>query len=462
VRDVILVLLFAVALPLMVWRPPVGALTWALFALMNPQRLTWGFAYSLPFSQLIIGATLLGMLFSREPKKVKGGAAAIVLFLFVCYMAVTTLFALNPTYATPMLERSVKIQIGTFLALLLLYKKEHVIALMWVIAISIGFYAIKGGVYTLLTLGAGRVWGPLESFIFDNNAFALATVMSIPVWAFLYTQYSENKWARWGIPAAIVLSALSALGSQSRGALLAIAAMAVFLWAKSHRKLLTGPAIALLAVALVAFMPDVWSERMSTIREYEQDESAIGRIETWTMLYNLASARPFLGGGFEPYERWIFEIYNPGYSGTHSAHSIYFQVLGEHGFVALGLFLLFWGLVWRMCSQIVRATEGRPDDRWAYWIAQMTKVSLVAYLVGGAFLNLAYWDMPYFLFVAVAVTRWIVRQPATAPAKVPLRSVRPGRPVPPVPPVRPVRPVRTGPFARPLTAMHRKPGPKPG
>jgi hypothetical protein len=145
VRDVILVLLFAVALPLMVWRPPVGALTWALFALMNPQRLTWGFAYSLPFSQLIIGATLLGMLFSREPKKVKGGAAAIVLFLFVCYMAVTTLFALNPTYATPMLERSVKIQIGTFLALLLLYKKEHVIALMWVIAISIGFYAIKGG-----------------------------------------------------------------------------------------------------------------------------------------------------------------------------------------------------------------------------------------------------------------------------------------------------------------------------
>ena len=44
----------------------------------------------------------------------------------------------------------------------------------------------------------------------------------------------------------------------------------------------------------------------------------------------------------------------------------------------------------------------------------MTKVSLVAYLVGGAFLNLAYWDMPYFLFVAVAVTRWVVRQPKTA------------------------------------------------
>ena len=89
----------------------------------------------------------------------------------------------------------------------------------------------------------------------------------------------------------------------------------------------------------------------------------------------------------------------------HAAHSIYFQVLGEHGFVALGLFLLFWALVWRMCSQVAALTQDRPDEHWAYWLAQMIKVSLVAYLVGGAFLNLAYWDVPYYLFVAVAVTR---------------------------------------------------------
>ncbi len=411
-RDILLTLAFAIALPLMVWRPPFGALSWAWFGLMNPHRLTWGFAYSLPFAQMIMGATLLGMVFSREPKKPKGGLATAVLLVFVCYIAATTLFALVPDRAAPMMERAVKIQIGTFLALLLLYKREHVFALMWVIALSIGFYAVKGGLYTIATLGAGRVWGPVDSFIADNNAFALATVMSIPVWAFLYTQYSERRWLRWAILAAIALSALSALGSQSRGALIAIAAMTVFLWAKSSRKLITGPAIALIAVALLMFMPVDWMQRMSTISSYQQDESAIGRIETWKMLYNLASARPFAGGGFEPYERWIFEIYNPSYSGVHSAHSIYFQVLGEHGFVALGLFLLFWALVWRMCGQVARATQHIEDARWAYWVAQMTKVSLIAYLVGGAFLNLAYWDMPYFLFVAVAVTRTLVRQPA--------------------------------------------------
>jgi probable O-glycosylation ligase (exosortase A-associated) len=413
VRDVILTLLIGLALPLMIWRPRFGALAWAWFGLMNPHRLTWGFAYSLPFGQMIIGATLIGALVSREPKTFKGGLATVVLFVLLCYFAVTTMFALNPTRAIPMLERAVKVQVGTFLALLLLYKREHVIALMWVIAGSIGFYAVKGGLYTIATLGAGRVWGPVDSFISDNNAFALATVMSIPVWAFLYTQYAERKWLRWAIVAAIGLSALSALGSQSRGAFVAIAAMAAFLWFKSHRKLVTGPAILLIGIALIAFMPGEWMQRMATIQTYQQDPSAIGRIETWKMLMNLAWARPLLGGGFEPYERWIFEIYNPAYGATHSAHSIYFQVLGEHGFLALGLFLGFWALVWRMCGRIARSTRDRPDERWAYWLAQMTKVSLVAYLVGGMFLNLAYWDMPYFLFVAVAVAGWLVRQPAT-------------------------------------------------
>lgn len=423
-RDIVLLLVFAVALPLMVWRPPFGALSWALFGLMNPHRLTWGYAFTFPFSELIVGATLLGAVVSREPKTPKGGAATVVLLALVVYFAVTTLFALNPTLAGPTFERVVKVQIGTFLALLLLYKREHVIALMWVIAVSIGFYAVKGGIYTIATLGGGRVWGPMNSFIADNNAFALASVMSIPIWAFLYTQYSERKWLRWAILAAIGLSALSALGSQSRGALLAIAAMAAFLWAKSHRKLITGPVILLLALGLVAFMPESWMQRMSTIQSYEQDSSALGRIETWKMLYNLASARPLVGGGFEPYERWIFEIYNPSYPGAHAAHSIYFQILGEHGFAALGLFLLFWLLVWRMCNQIARMTEHRREERWAYWLAQMTKVSLVAYLVGGTFLNLAYWDMPYFLFVAVAVTRWLVRQPQAATERKLMRPLR--------------------------------------
>ena len=111
-------------------------------------------------------------------------------------MLFTTSFALVPDRAWPMFERAIKVQVGTLLALVLLYRKDHVLALMWVVAGSIGFYAIKGGIFTIATLGQYRVWGPEDSFIADNNAFGLATVMSIPLWAYLYTQYRERPWIR--------------------------------------------------------------------------------------------------------------------------------------------------------------------------------------------------------------------------------------------------------------------------
>lgn len=413
-RDIVFIAIICVALPIMVWRPPFGALAWVAFGIANPHRLMWGFAYTFPFAQVIAIATVLGAVFSPEPKKLKGGIATLVLFMLVCFMVITTLFALVPDKAWPMLERTVKVQIGTFLTLLILYKREHVIALMWVLACSIGFYAVKGGAFTIATLGQYRVWGPNDSFIYDNNAFALATIMSIPIWAYLYTQYRERRWLRWSIFVAIGLSAVSAIGSQSRGAVVAIVAMAAFLWLKSARKVALGFALLVLAIGLVAFMPDNWSDRVSTITNPRGEESANSRLETWSMLWNLAVDRPLTGGGFEPYQRWIFEIYNPTYNRTHAAHSIYFQMLGEHGFVGLVIFLLFWMLVWRMCSQVAAEAKAVPDQAWAFWLAQMLKVSLVAYFAGGAFLNLGNWDMPYYFFVAIAVTRYAIRQTRTA------------------------------------------------
>ena len=223
------------------------------------------------------------------------------------------------------------------------------------------------------------------------------------------------RWLKWSILGAIGFTAIAAIGSQSRGAVVAMMAMGALLWLKSRRKIALGVAMLVLAVGIVTFMPVEWWERIATITNPRGEESANSRLETWTMLWNLAVDRPFTGGGFEPYQSWIFQIYNPTYDKTHAAHSIYFQMLGEHGFIGLGLFMLFWILVWRMCSQVASKTKDNPDEQWAYWLAQMLQVSLFAYFAGGAFLNLANWDMPYYFFVAIALTRVIVLQTGSKP-----------------------------------------------
>ena len=407
-RDILIFLIVIGGIPFILRNPAVGIGFWVWISLMNPHRAAWGFAYSFPFAFVVVVATILGLIFTREPRQLKGGAATWVLLALMGWMCVTTIFALEPDRAIEMLVRVSKILFVTVLALFTLYKREHVTWLMLVIVASIGFYGVKGGVFTIATGGQYLVWGPPETFIGDNNALALAVIMTIPLLAYVYIM-STRRWVRIAILASIPLCAIAVLGSYSRGGLLAIIAMSGFLWLKAKSKVWLGLVVVVLAIGFLSFMPSEWELRMNTIGTYEQDESAQGRLATWTMLTNLALDRPFVGGGFEPYTWQVFYRYLPEYHNTHSAHSIYFQVLGEHGFVGLALFALFWLLTWRLSRRIIKHTKDNAEEKWAYWLAKMVQVSLIGYFVGGMFLNLAYWDMPYFLMIALAVTWHVVR-----------------------------------------------------
>lgn len=365
----------------------------------------------MPFAQVIAIATLIGMLFSRAPKHLPLTPVTVVLAIMVVWMNVTTVFAIDPAGSLESLVKNLKILFMIFIALYLLHSKRHVQVLIWLLALSVAFYGVKGGVFTLLWSGEFRVWGPTGSVIEENNALAIATIMTIPLLRYLH-QHATNLWVRWGLIASMLLCGLSALGSHSRGAFLAIAAMLVFLWLKSRNKIVSGVVLAILIPAAIGFMPERWEDRMRSIENYEQDGSSMGRVNAWGMAWNLARDRP-LGGGFEIYNENVFRRYAPyptdeiHYQG---AHSIYFQMLGEQGFLGLGLFLLLWFLVWRDASWIVKQARSREEFRWAADLARMIQVSLVGYAVGGAFLYLAYYDVPYYLLVALVLTRVLIEQ----------------------------------------------------
>jgi putative inorganic carbon (hco3(-)) transporter len=192
---------------------------------------------------------------------------------------------------------------------------------------------------------------------------------------------------------------------------LAIGAMFAFLWWRSRHKLLL-----LMPIALVAgssrwrYMPEAWWQRMMSIANYEADTSAMGRINAWWMAWNLALDR-FTGGGFYVFTQELFDRYSPNPAdGARAAHSIYFQVLGEHGFVGLGLFLLIWATVWRTANKLRREGSIGRYPLWAADLGSMVQVSLVGYFVGGAFLSLSYFDLPYLLAMFVVAAREIVKR----------------------------------------------------
>jgi hypothetical protein len=59
---------------------------------------------------------------------------------------------------------------------------------------------------------------------------------------------------------------------------------------------------------------------------------------------------------------------------------------------------------YRMCMRIRAKAAGRPELAWARELASMIQVSLVGFAVGGAFLGLAYFDLPYSLMAIVVLT----------------------------------------------------------
>jgi len=434
-RDAVFALILIVGTLKAFREPYIGMLMWTWVSIMNPHRESWHMN-NYPVAAIVGGVTLVGMVIGRNNRQVFVTAPGIMLLLFTLWMCVTYIFSFYMDESTFMLVRILKINFMIFIAMMLLYTRKHIIALVWVLVFSLGFYGVKGGIFTIVTGGGFRVWGPPESFIEGNNELALALIMVIPLMYFLRSLY-EQRWIRRAFLLAMLLTATAALGSQSRGALLAIVAMLGWFWLHLDSTGMSGNkqvgshkavfAVVILAagVALMLFMPDSWHERMNSIQDYQADASAQGRINAWYMTWNLACDNIF-GGGYAIYNSPTFLLYAPNPYDVHAAHSIYFQVLGEHGFIGLILFLLTLFFTWRWAGWLRTHAKSSVETEWASVLGAMVQASMVGYAVGGAFLSLAYFDLPYNLVVVVVVTRrWVEHYQAGKSFDVPPQKVVP-------------------------------------
>jgi len=426
-RDVLVLLIVFGSLPLTLARPYIGILVWSWLGYMNPHRLSYGFAHDFPFAFCVALATLAGLAISREPKRIPVTPLTVTWLAFIAWMVFTTFRAMYPELAWAEADRVMKIQLMTFATVAVMVTRERLRMLVWVIVLSLGFYGTKGGIFTILTGGEHRVWGPPESFVEGNNEIALATLMLLPLMAYLRGT-TKQAWVRGGLLIAMILCAFSVVGSQSRGAFVGGAAMTLFLWMKSRHKLWSGFALAVVIAGLLAFMPQQWYDRMHTIETYEQDQSAMQRLFSWRVAVRVAEDR-ITGGGFAMWTEQTFENYSADTKVPHDAHSIYFKVLGEHGWVGLALFLAVGFLAWRSGSSTIRIAAQHPQLRELGSLARMTQVSLAAFAAGGAFLSLSYFDLFWHMIAILLLCRVVVqRELAEAAASIvtaPVQTVLP-------------------------------------
>ena len=286
-------------------------------------------------------------------------------------------------------------------------------ALVIVIALAISFHGVLDGL-KLIASGGSHNAQPLKKFG-DNNHLALIFLMVLPFLYYLY-QFSTRKIVRMGFLAVFFLMVLAVVATHSRGALLGLFAVALWIVLKSQHKFVGAVLIALCALMVVQLAPEKWTQRMETMQAADEDASFMGRLTAWKVSSAIAVAHPWMGGGFRAVQSHpIWDRYkdSPGLLGFVetpvlarsgvAAHSIWFEVLGDQGIIGLLLFgALVLNVFWtrREIWKLVR--KNGASSAWAGSLADMVAASMLAYVVSGSLLSAAYFELPYMCMALMA------------------------------------------------------------
>ena len=420
-RDAVFILLMLGLLPLAVYRPFAGVLLWCWISFMNPHRLMFGIAVDLPWALAVFAATVIGVLMSGEFRKPRTDALTWLLLALLVCVTVTSATALGvPADVWAKHDSVMKVILGLLLTSALLTDRRRIHALVWAMVIAIGYYGVRGGIFAVVTGGNYRVWGPPQTMITDNNHLAAAMLVTLPLMNYLRLQ-SRHHVVRIGLAVVMGLTLLAVVGSYSRGALLGLCAVAGLMWWRSHAKVISAVLLSVALAGAVTFMPPQWGARMNTIGEYEADASASERLVLWGISWKLALDRPLLGSGFTgPYTREVVDRVAPE-GPARAVHSIWFELLGEQGFVTFAVWLSMTLTAAYWSHRLMRATRGVAELAWAHDLGRMAQVSLVAYLVSGTFLSLSYWDFYWTLLVVIGATWTLARRAVAVEVRRPQR-----------------------------------------
>lgn len=421
-RDYVVFAIAGLGLLYTLRRPWIGVLLYAWFAYMNPHRLCYWRAYNFPFTFVIVAVLLGALLLSKESKRLPLTRETVLLCTFALWMTITSSTALNPGLAWARWREVMKIMFMVLLVLTMMNTRERLNSFVWVVIASLGYYGVRGAVGTLSGhTGVSRIMGPDNSFITDNNDLALALVTIIPLTVYALSLVSRRI-LRLGLIGLIGCLAIAVMGTYSRAGMLALVAIAFMLcWKSKYRARTSILAIGLLSL-IYCLAPADWFARMNTIGSYEQDASAMGRINAWHFAVNLTRDRPITGGGFDAFTPELFEKYAPDPDNFHAAHSIYFKVLGEHGYIGLALFISLWVSSWWTANRVRKNARQIEGCEWIEQLAGMSQVALIGYAVGGAFNNLSYFDLPYDLMAIIVGCKIAVKQQALIEAADPEKS----------------------------------------
>lgn len=393
----------------------IAFLLWIFTTVMSPGNYLYGFMQDFRYVFVFAGIAALLLLMGRvkERGKFEWNISTVLLLLFIVHGLLSTAFALRPNQLLDIrLEIFLKGMALALVAPFFLSTRWRVHLTLVVLVLGLGLHAVVDGLKVIASGGAHNVVGVPNSSLTDNNLYALGMAMLVPLLMYLY-RYSAHKYAKLGASIGVVLAIMTIIGTNSRGGFLALAVVGFWYWMISHRKLVSLMVVAVLAFGIAQVAPERWFDRIESIQTAGEDDSFMNRVAAWRVSLSIANDHPVLGGGFNAVQNfWIWDEYKDRPSvfnvdvskySPKAAHSIYFQVLGDLGYLGLLLFLALLGSAFYARSRVKRIYEQTKRGLWALDLCNAGCLALVAFMAAGGGVSLAYFELVYFLIVMMSL-----------------------------------------------------------
>jgi probable O-glycosylation ligase (exosortase A-associated) len=406
-RDLVVFLLVLMMMPSSFRRPFVGLLVFSWLAYMRPQDLCWGFARTMRLSFFVGLAMVLGWWANElgrrrftiwEPRTRLMGLLGLLVAL--SYLQART----QDAYTNAYFFEYLKILAVALFTVGQVDTRERMRAMLWVIAGSLGFFGVKNGLIGLARGGGQILRGP-GGMLEDNNDFALALVMNVPLlWYLGIDEAKRRPWVKRATQAAVALTVLTILLTHSRGAFLALCGTTMWIaWRSGHLMRALG-GLFVLALLFPVLAPASVLERLSTIGD-TGESSANARLTAWATAFRMIADHPWFGVGMRNFQSHFreYSVVPLGETGTtYVAHNSYLQIWAESGSLAFVVYLLLLASVFVTLRRIYRVGRLRPDLAWAGNYARMMEATTIGFVMGAFFLNRGHFDLFYHWLALVS------------------------------------------------------------
>jgi probable O-glycosylation ligase (exosortase A-associated) len=403
-------------------RPHIAMLLVVWVNSYKPQESSYGIANSMPISMMTFVLFIFVMIINI--RKISVPKSFFYHFIFISIMvslAISNYYALFPFTASFKFDNVIRTLLPIYFIPFVITDREKLEEFLWVAIISLGTYAIFGGVKSLL--GGGGYGVALVDSIFwrEGSIFSNQMIATIPIslWLAKHSYIAKkNKYASWLAYSYCFFSLATLIGTQARSGMICVAILFIFAFLASKQKIKLSFFTILIAVVLIPQIPDSFFERMSTItnsQNIQNERSAMGRVAVWRWGVGRIAERPLIGWGFTSYianagelNRFVKDGETDVASGATAYHNMLFEVAASNGLIGLGLFLLMLSFIF-FKSRILGHAESTPDDLKA--LCKSIYVSMLVYSAGGMFVAYAYYPWLYYLFCAAVVLQLQLTKP---------------------------------------------------